>query len=159
MRPAPFAAIGSPSFCLFDPFPLLLLPSTSTRSSPPRLEPSMSGKPSDDTTGQVRPEVDGSDEKVEIANQNEKEVMPSPQEEDHERAYFDSADWALGKQGGHPQKPKGPLEALRPKLQPTQQQARSRRFLHASVDNEEGLNSPTEDASQNQESNEVKDEK
>lgn len=39
MRPAPFAAIGSPSFCLFDPFPLLLLPSTSTRSSPPRLEP------------------------------------------------------------------------------------------------------------------------
>lgn len=42
---------------------------------------SMSGKPSDDTTGQVRPEVDGSDEKVEIANQNEKEVMPSPQEE------------------------------------------------------------------------------
>ncbi|KAF2932148.1 hypothetical protein DAI22_05g265500 [Oryza sativa Japonica Group] len=79
----------------------------------------MSGKPSDDTTGQVRPEVDGSDEKVEIANQNEKEVMPSPQEEeaaikkkyggivprkpaliakDHERAYFDSADWALGKE-------------------------------------------------------------
>jgi len=64
--------------------------------------------------------------------------MPSPQQEeaaikkkyggimprktpliskDHERAYFDSADWALGKQGGNPQKPKGPLEALRPKLQ------------------------------------------
>ncbi|KAK6922003.1 Endosulphine [Dillenia turbinata] len=35
----------------------------------------------------------------------------------HERAYFDSADWALGKQGA--QKPKGPLETLRPKLQPT----------------------------------------
>ncbi|XP_010526135.1 PREDICTED: uncharacterized protein LOC104803780 isoform X2 [Tarenaya hassleriana] len=34
---------------------------------------------------------------------------------DHERAYFDSADWALGKQGV--KKPKGPLEALRPKLQ------------------------------------------
>ncbi|XP_044509648.1 uncharacterized protein LOC123228350 isoform X3 [Mangifera indica] len=34
---------------------------------------------------------------------------------DHERAYFDSADWALGKQGVS--KPKGPLEALRPKLQ------------------------------------------
>ncbi|KAF2615607.1 hypothetical protein F2Q70_00010896 [Brassica cretica] len=34
---------------------------------------------------------------------------------DHERAYFDSADWALGKQGVA--KPKGPLEALRPKLQ------------------------------------------
>ncbi|AES96817.2 cAMP-regulated phosphoprotein-like protein [Medicago truncatula] len=64
------------------------------------------------------------------------ESMPSPQQEedavrkkyggklpkkapliskDHERAYFDSADWALGKQGA--QKPKGPLEALRPKLQ------------------------------------------
>ncbi|TVU23101.1 hypothetical protein EJB05_30223 [Eragrostis curvula] len=36
---------------------------------------------------------------------------------DHERAYFDSADWALGKQGVA--KPKGPLEALRPKLQPS----------------------------------------
>ncbi|XP_019449263.1 PREDICTED: uncharacterized protein LOC109351976 isoform X3 [Lupinus angustifolius] len=34
---------------------------------------------------------------------------------DHERAYFDSADWALGKQGV--QKPKGPLEALRPNSQ------------------------------------------
>nr|DAD31958.1 TPA_asm: hypothetical protein HUJ06_010809 [Nelumbo nucifera] len=64
--------------------------------------------------------------------------MPSPQEEeeaikkkyggivpkkppliskDHERAYFDSADWALGKQGAPVEKPKGPVEALRPKLQ------------------------------------------
>ncbi|KAJ6752985.1 ENDOSULFINE [Salix koriyanagi] len=34
---------------------------------------------------------------------------------DHERAFFDSADWALGKQGA--EKPKGPLEALQPKLQ------------------------------------------
>ncbi|KAK8943448.1 hypothetical protein KSP40_PGU006057 [Platanthera guangdongensis] len=49
---------------------------------------------------------------------------------DHERAFFDSADWALGKQGV---KPKGPLEALRPKLQPTpHQQARSRRSAYAS---------------------------
>ncbi|KAH0900248.1 hypothetical protein HID58_049816, partial [Brassica napus] len=69
------------------------------------------------------------------ANEAEKS-MPSPQQEeaavkskygglmpkkppliskDHERAYFDSADWALGKQGVA--KPKGPLEALRPKLQ------------------------------------------
>ncbi|KAG6430185.1 hypothetical protein SASPL_108247 [Salvia splendens] len=50
-------------------------------------------------------------------------LMPKKQpliSKDHERAYFDSADWALGKQGG--QKSKGPLEALRPKLQPTQQQ-------------------------------------
>lgn len=55
---------------------------------------------------------------------------------DHERAYFDSADWALGKQGA--QKPKGPLEALRPKLQPTHQQVRTRRSAYApSVDGEE----------------------
>ncbi|KAG8069244.1 hypothetical protein GUJ93_ZPchr0005g15184 [Zizania palustris] len=86
-------------------------------------------------------------------------IMPRKQpliSKDHERAYFDSADWALGKHGGNPHKPKGPLEALRPKLQPTQQQARSRRFLHASADSEDGLNSPTEDANQDQESNEGK---
>ncbi|XP_074575528.1 uncharacterized protein LOC141831975 isoform X2 [Curcuma longa] len=51
---------------------------------------------------------------------------------DHERAYFDSADWALGKGA---EKPKGPLEALRPKLQPTQQQTRARRSAYASSDN------------------------
>ncbi|CAL0328837.1 unnamed protein product [Lupinus luteus] len=55
---------------------------------------------------------------------------------DHERAYFDSADWALGKQGV--QKPKGPLEALRPKLQPTQQQTRYRKSPHAPSDEEGG---------------------
>ncbi|XP_044491743.1 uncharacterized protein LOC123215625 isoform X1 [Mangifera indica] len=56
---------------------------------------------------------------------------------DHERAFFDSADWALGKQGA--QKPKGPLEALRPKLQPTpQQQVRSRRSAYAPAGEEEG---------------------
>ncbi|XP_048549712.1 uncharacterized protein LOC125529339 [Triticum urartu] len=132
----------------------------------------MSEKPSDETTGQVRPEGDVSDVKVETADQNKGNEMPSAQQEeavikkkyggvlpkkspliskDHERAYFDSADWALGKQGGHPQKPKGPLEALRPKLQPTQQQARSRRFLHASTDSDEGANSPTEATTLNQE--------
>ncbi|XP_074557286.1 uncharacterized protein LOC141813251 [Curcuma longa] len=64
---------------------------------------------------------------------------------DHERAYFDSADWALGK-GGHAQKPKGPLEALRPKLQPTpQQQVRSRRSAYASADNEDGGNGASEE--------------
>ncbi|TKY69656.1 Endosulphine protein [Spatholobus suberectus] len=58
---------------------------------------------------------------------------------DHERAYFDSADWALGKQGT--EKPKGPLEALRPKLQPTQQHARSRRSAYAPADGtEDGCN-------------------
>ncbi|KAL8197771.1 hypothetical protein R6Q57_024212 [Mikania cordata] len=53
---------------------------------------------------------------------------------DHERAYFDSADWALGKQGV--EKPKGPLEALRPKLQPTQQQTRYRKSPCAPADGE-----------------------
>ncbi|CAA2970400.1 Hypothetical predicted protein [Olea europaea subsp. europaea] len=49
---------------------------------------------------------------------------------DHEHAFFDSADWALGKQGA--QKSKGPLEALRPKLQPTpHDQVRSRRTAYA----------------------------
>ncbi|KAL3649575.1 hypothetical protein CASFOL_005978 [Castilleja foliolosa] len=54
---------------------------------------------------------------------------------DHERAYFDSADWALGKQGK--EKPKGPLEALRPKLQPTQQQTRYRKSPYAPSEGEE----------------------
>ncbi|OEL25904.1 hypothetical protein BAE44_0013079 [Dichanthelium oligosanthes] len=130
---------------------------------------SMSEKPSDAATGDVRPEGDVSSERVEVSDQNERDGMPSPQQEeaaikkkyggimprktpliskDHERAYFDSADWALGKynpihlmfgflqQGGNPQKPKGPLEALRPKLQPTQQQTRARRFLGESAENE-----------------------
>ncbi|XP_022896436.1 uncharacterized protein LOC111410373 [Olea europaea var. sylvestris] len=62
---------------------------------------------------------------------------------DHERAYFDSADWALGKQGV--EKPKGPLEALRPKLQPTQQQTRYRKSLCAPAENEDGNAPPPED--------------
>uniref|UniRef100_A0A251UMJ9 Putative endosulphine n=1 Tax=Helianthus annuus TaxID=4232 RepID=A0A251UMJ9_HELAN len=62
-------------------------------------------------------------------------IAASPEEtliKDHERAYFDSADWALGKQGVD--KPRGPLEALRPKLQPTQQQTRYRKSLCAPND-------------------------
>ncbi|XP_072965101.1 uncharacterized protein [Typha angustifolia] len=60
---------------------------------------------------------------------------------DHERAYFDSADWALGKQGAPIEKPKGPLEALRPKLQPsTYQQVRSRRPIYTSANTEDGSN-------------------
>ncbi|KAL6610768.1 hypothetical protein ACP70R_040737 [Stipagrostis hirtigluma subsp. patula] len=138
----------------------------------------MSEKLSDDSTGQLRPEGDISADKVETPGLSEGDGMPSPQQEeaaikkkyggivprkppliskDHERAYFDSADWALGKQGGNPQKPKGPLEALRPKLQPTQQQTRSRRFPSTSAENEEGVNSPTEDTSENQDSIEGKD--
>ncbi|CAL5326042.1 unnamed protein product [Camellia sinensis] len=78
-------------------------------------------------------EHEGVDEDV---PEDSEKAMPSPQQEeeavkskyggimpkkppliskDHERAYFDSADWALGKQGG--EKPKGPLKALQPKLQ------------------------------------------
>ncbi|GMP25870.1 hypothetical protein CsSME_00043777 [Camellia sinensis var. sinensis] len=85
-------------------------------------------------------EHEGVDEDV---PEDSEKAMPSPQQEeeavkskygpkkpplickDHERAYFDSADWALGKQGG--EKPKGPLKALQPKLQPTQQQTRYRK--------------------------------
>ncbi|XP_021737368.1 uncharacterized protein LOC110720348 [Chenopodium quinoa] len=62
---------------------------------------------------------------------------------DHERAYFDSADWALGKQGV--EKPKGPLEALRPKLQPTQQQTRYRKSPCAPTDGEDGENAASEE--------------
>ncbi|PWA77221.1 cAMP-regulated phosphoprotein 19-related protein [Artemisia annua] len=67
---------------------------------------------------------------------------------DHERAYFDSADWALGKQGAD--KPKGPLEALRPKLQPTQQQTRYRKSPCAPTDGEDGNRTPAaEDTAMN----------
>ncbi|KAL3729708.1 hypothetical protein ACJRO7_026790 [Eucalyptus globulus] len=84
----------------------------------------------------------------------DKNAVPSPEEEeeiikkryggllpkkppliskDHERAFFYCADCALGKQGA--QKPKGPLEALRPKLQPTpHHQGRSRRSAYAPAD-------------------------
>ncbi|XLS66296.1 hypothetical protein HN51_026270 [Arachis hypogaea] len=65
---------------------------------------------------------------------------------DHERAYFDSADWALGKQGG--EKPKGPLEELRPKLQPTQQQTRYRKSPYAPEG--EGRSVPPEDSPSNE---------
>ncbi|CAM8947256.1 unnamed protein product [Rhodiola kirilowii] len=63
---------------------------------------------------------------------------------DHERAFFDSADWALGKEGK--QKPKGPLEALRPKLQPTpHQQTRARRAAYTSSDgSDDALANPEE---------------
>ncbi|ONK65159.1 uncharacterized protein A4U43_C07F34300 [Asparagus officinalis] len=109
-------------------------------------------------------------ENPENMGHNEENPMPSPEEEeaalkkkyggmlpkkppliskDHERAFFDSADWALGKQGAQAEKPKGPLEALRPKLQPTHQQTRSRRSAYASAESEDGGNTP-EDANNNQ---------
>lgn len=67
---------------------------------------------------------------------------------DHERAYFDSADWALGKQGV--EKPKGPLEALRPKLQPTQQQTRYRKSPYAPSEGEDGGSAPSEEPTPNE---------
>ncbi|XWS39707.1 hypothetical protein CRYUN_Cryun18bG0078100 [Craigia yunnanensis] len=101
--------------------------------------------------------------------QESKKCMPSSQEEeaaitkkyggimpkkppliskDHERAFFDSADWALGKQGV--EKPKGPLEALRPKLQPTQQQTRYRKSPYAPSDGEDGGSAQPEDVTANE---------
>lgn len=142
-------------------------------STPPPypLNFTMSGTPSDVATDQARLAGDVSDEKVEeTQDHNEGTGMPSPEEEeaaikkkyggkmpkkspliskDHERAFFDSADWALGKQGGSANKPKGPLEALRPKLQPTQQNARARRSSYASGDNDETLSLPAEELIQN----------
>ena len=134
--------------------------------------------PSDDASAQMRLEGEVSGEKVEdTQDENEGSGMPSPQEEeaaikkkyggkmpkkspliskDHERAFFDSADWALGKQGGSPNKPKGPLEALRPKLQPTQQNARARRSSYASADNDESLSLPAEELIQNDDPTEDK---
>ncbi|KMT16214.1 hypothetical protein BVRB_3g053730 [Beta vulgaris subsp. vulgaris] len=41
---------------------------------------------------------------------------------DHERAFFDSADWALCKQGAASQKATNVVESLRPKLQRTPHQ-------------------------------------
>ncbi|KAL8196468.1 hypothetical protein R6Q57_024763 [Mikania cordata] len=67
---------------------------------------------------------------------------------DHDRAFFDSADWALGKGS---QKSKGPLEALRPKLQPTpHHQTRSRRSAYAPANEGEDSDSPNLAASEDQ---------
>ncbi|XP_068636216.1 uncharacterized protein [Aristolochia californica] len=56
---------------------------------------------------------------------------------DNERAYFDSADWALEKQGGKTEKTPEDSEALPPKLQPTpQDQIRSRKSAYGLVDGE-----------------------
>ncbi|GAA0151320.1 hypothetical protein LIER_37271 [Lithospermum erythrorhizon] len=60
---------------------------------------------------------------------------------DHEHAFFDSADWVLGKQ----KKNKGPIEEeLRPKLEPTHNQAPSRRPSYAAIEmSEDNDNSQT----------------
>ncbi|KAJ3699778.1 hypothetical protein LUZ61_003483 [Rhynchospora tenuis] len=38
---------------------------------------------------------------------------------DHERAYFDSADWVLGKQGANNNNSRNAVESLKPKLKRT----------------------------------------
>ncbi|XP_060218539.1 uncharacterized protein LOC132645536 [Lycium barbarum] len=102
----------------------------------------------------VNNQIDGA-EKSNPSTQQEEEVVkkkyggiipkkPPLISKDHERAYFDSADWALGKQGAD-KKPKGPLEALRPKLQPTQQQTRYRKSAYAPSEGEDGSNAPPKD--------------
>ncbi|KAK9115775.1 hypothetical protein Sjap_014722 [Stephania japonica] len=123
----------------------------------------MSGANVEDTTmkeiveNSPKDEIDGQlTEEPKLQDETESTNMPSQEEQeakakyggilrkkppliskDHERAFFDSADWALGKQGAG--KPKGPLEALRPKLQPTQQQARSRRSPYAPANADEDV--------------------
>ncbi|RRT61875.1 hypothetical protein B296_00033788 [Ensete ventricosum] len=54
--------------------------------------------------------VDDVSEGIEL-NPSEGKAMPSAEQEDHERAYFDSADWALGKvfREDMLRSPKGPL--------------------------------------------------
>ncbi|GMN41883.1 hypothetical protein TIFTF001_011108 [Ficus carica] len=111
---------------------------------------------------------DKSDENPAAASDtNSENTIPSPQQQeetikkkyggimpkkppliskDHERAYFDSADWALGKGAN---KPKGPLEALRPKLQPTPHQ-QVRRSAYAPADEGEVEGDHTSTSSEDQ---------
>ncbi|KAA0034435.1 hypothetical protein IC582_023044 [Cucumis melo] len=127
----------------------------------------------DDATPNNQDHCEKSEEQIPGPDEKVENPMPSPQQEeetikkkyggivpkkppliskDHERAFFDSADWALGKQGGA-QKPKGPLEALRPKLQPTpHQQVRSRRSAYAPADDSEGNDGNIDPASEDQQS-------
>ncbi|KAL2645234.1 hypothetical protein R1flu_012821 [Riccia fluitans] len=66
---------------------------------------------------------------------------PSLISKDHERAFFDSADWALGKQGaGGATGAKPQREGLRPKLQPSSrhQQLPARRASLHHRDGEDG---------------------
>ena len=58
-----------------------------------------------------------------------------------DRAYFDSADWALGKQGAQ-------LEALRPKLQPTHKEVQSKRSTYAPLSDSKNVGGDKCDVSQ-----------
>ncbi|CAN6358301.1 unnamed protein product [Urochloa humidicola] len=114
----------------------------------------MLGTAPDDATAQVSIEGDVSDKKVEdVQDQNEMGGMPSRQEEEAviKKKYggiLPRKTPLISKQGGVPNKPKGPFEALRPKLQPTQQNARARRTSYASADSDETLNLSAEDLGQ-----------
>lgn len=106
--------------------------------STPKVQETENSSPGD------QQDVDVKDENLMPDQQQEEEIVkkkyggllpkkPPLISKDHEHAFFDSADWALGKQGA--QKSKGPLEALRPKLQPTpHDQVRSRRSAYAPTD-------------------------
>ncbi len=92
-------------------------------------------KHSDENEGSLMPSTQQEDEVIKKKYGGILPRNPPLISKDHERAFFDSADWALGKQGS---KPKGPLEALRPKLQPTpHHQVRSRRSAYAPADDGE----------------------
>ncbi|XP_047314904.1 uncharacterized protein LOC124918877 [Impatiens glandulifera] len=67
---------------------------------------------------------------------------PSLISKDHERAFFDSADWALRKQAGTADRAKGgSLEVLLPKLEPTpHHQLSSKRLAYASSSTNDEFN-------------------
>ncbi|XP_077210878.1 uncharacterized protein LOC143846333 [Tasmannia lanceolata] len=88
------------------------------------------------------PAMPASEEKEEIIKKKYGGIKPKkpPLIKDNERAYFDSADWALRKQGAPVEAPEG-SEALPPKLQPTpSQQTSSRRSPSSLADGEDGGN-------------------
>ncbi|KAJ4845845.1 hypothetical protein Tsubulata_009966 [Turnera subulata] len=98
-----------------------------------------------------KPSMPSSEEEEQAIKKKYGGIVPKKKpliSKDHERAYFDSADWALGKQGV--EKPKGPLEALRPKLQPTQQQTRYRKSPYAPTDGEDAGSAPSDEAAANE---------
>ncbi|KZV29068.1 hypothetical protein F511_38963 [Dorcoceras hygrometricum] len=135
----------------------------------------------DDKNNEPAEVISGDDPKVEAEDSSSHEdfkEMESPKQEeekikkkyggllpkkpplisnDKEHAFFDSADWVLVKAGA--QKSKGPLEALRPKLQksisqPTpHHQARSvSAYAHATDGGEESVDSDNVTHAENQES-------
>eukprot|EP00249_Psilotum_nudum_P002027 c14856_g1_i1 orf=241-585(+) len=111
--------------------------------------------------------ADAEENVVNTETQTDEQPMPSSEEEeatvkkkyggimpkkppliskDHERAFFDSADWALGKGAATGQKSRSSVEALRPKLQPTPHQPLpSRRASYAPSESEDGAAGASEE--------------